>query len=62
MSLLAETPAAHGTLERWEQVERIRVSLRCGGLAMAMRGRPGAIDAIELELRLGSATGCAAPG
>ncbi len=50
MTLLAETLAAHGTLSRWEAVERIRVRLRCGGLAMAAKGRPGVLRELDATL------------
>jgi hypothetical protein len=40
MSLLEETIAAHGGLDRWRQIGSIDVALRCGGVAMPLKGQP----------------------
>lgn len=47
MSLLEEAIAAHGGIERWREVNRIRLTLRCGGIAMAMKGRPGVLRELD---------------
>lgn len=49
-ALLEETLAAHGGLERWRELDRIRVGLRCGGIAMAMKGRPGVLSDLDATL------------
>jgi hypothetical protein len=38
--LLDEAIAAHGGLARWQAVESIDVSLRCGGIALPCKGQP----------------------
>lgn len=40
MSLVEAAIAAHGGLERWQQLTTIDVSLRCGGIAMPFKGQP----------------------
>lgn len=50
MSLLDETLAAHGGLERWREIDRIRLRLRCGGLAMPMKGRPDAMRELHATI------------
>lgn len=41
MNLLEQAIAAHGGIERWRALKRIELTLRCGGIAMALKGRPG---------------------
>jgi hypothetical protein len=43
MSLLDEAIAAHGGIERWREIEAIEVALRCGGIAMPAKRRPGVL-------------------
>jgi hypothetical protein len=43
MSLLEEAIAAHGGMQRWHEVETIEVALRCGGIAMPAKRRPGVL-------------------
>lgn len=50
MTLLEEALAAHGGLERWREVQQIEVRLRCGGIAMAMKGRPGVLGDLHAVL------------
>lgn len=38
MSLVDEAIAAHGGIERWRAIESIDVTLRCGGVALPMKG------------------------
>ncbi|HWG09469.1 MAG TPA: hypothetical protein VN672_10745 [Solirubrobacteraceae bacterium] len=47
MTLLDETLAAHGGLERWREIETIEVALRCGGVAMALKRRPEALREVR---------------
>jgi hypothetical protein len=47
MSLLEETIAAHGGLERWREIEAIDVALRCGGVAMPLKRRPEALRSVR---------------
>lgn len=47
MSLLEEAIAAHGGRERWAELERITLTLRCGGIAMAMKGRHGVLGELN---------------
>lgn len=43
MSLLEEAIAAHGGMQRWRELKLIELTLRCGGIAMALKGRPGVL-------------------
>ncbi len=47
MSLVRETIDAHGGLSRWGEVSRIALRVRCGGIAMAMKGRPGVLRELD---------------
>jgi hypothetical protein len=47
MTLLEETLAAHGGLERWREIETIEVTLRCGGVAMPLKRRPEALQRVR---------------
>jgi hypothetical protein len=47
MSLVQEAIAAHGGLERWREISSIDVSLRCGGVAMALKRQPDALRRVE---------------
>ncbi len=47
MSLLEEAIAAHGGMERWRELKRIKLKLRCGGIAMALKGRPGVLRELD---------------
>lgn len=38
MSLLEEAIAAHGGMERWQQIDSLQVQLDCSGLALRMKG------------------------
>ncbi len=40
MSLLDDTIAAHGGLERWHAINSIEVTLRCGGIALPAKRQP----------------------
>ncbi|HEV2982495.1 MAG TPA: hypothetical protein VGX51_13790 [Solirubrobacteraceae bacterium] len=40
MSLLEEAIAAHGGMDRWMQIGSIDVALRCGGVALPLKGQP----------------------
>jgi hypothetical protein len=40
MSLLEETIAAHGGIDRWTEISSLEVALRCGGVAMPLKGQP----------------------
>jgi hypothetical protein len=51
VSLLEETIAAHGGGERFEAIEELDVSLRCGGIALATRGHPRALSSLEARAR-----------
>ena len=50
MSLLEEAIAAHGGMERWRELKRIKLKLRCGGIAMALKGRPGVLRALAASV------------
>ena len=50
MSLVEEAIAAHGGMERWRELDRIRLKLRCGGMAMAPKGRPGVLRELDATL------------
>ena len=47
MSLLEEAIAAHGGMERWRELKRIELRLSCGGIAMALKGRPGVLRELD---------------
>ena len=51
MSLLAEAIAAHGGAERFDAIDELAVSLRCGGMALATRGQPRALARLEARVR-----------
>jgi hypothetical protein len=40
MTLLDDAIAAHGGLERWQEIHAIDVTLRCGGIAMPLKSQP----------------------
>ncbi len=40
MTLLDDAIAAHGGLERWQEIDSIDVALRCGGIAMPSKRQP----------------------
>jgi len=40
VSLLERAISAHGGMDRWTQVTSIEVALRCGGVAMPLKGQP----------------------
>ena len=40
MTLLEDAIDAHGGLARWREIRSIDVSLRCGGIAMPLKGQP----------------------
>lgn len=52
MSLLDEAIAAHGGMDAFEALDELEVSLRCGGVALATRGQPGAISQLEARVFL----------
>lgn len=47
MSLLEEAIAAHGGMDRWRELKQIKLRLRCGGIAMALKGRPGVLRELD---------------
>lgn len=51
MSLLAEAIAAHDGAERFEAIDELAVSLRCGGVALPARGQPRALSRLEARVR-----------
>ena len=40
MTLLDDAITAHGGMERWQEIHSLEVSLRCGGIAMPLKGQP----------------------
>lgn len=52
MSLLEEAIAAHGGMERFLALGGLSVRLRCGGVALATRGRPRALARLHAHVRL----------
>lgn len=46
MSLLEEAIAAHGGLDRWRQIESLRVRLDCGGIALLTKGHAGSLRGV----------------
>jgi hypothetical protein len=51
VGLLGEAVAAHGGAERFDTIEEVHVSLRCGGVALPSRGQPGALSRLEARVR-----------
>jgi hypothetical protein len=43
VSLLEHAIDAHGGLARWREIQSIDVTLRCGGIAMALKGQPSVL-------------------
>jgi len=43
VGLLEHAIDAHGGLARWQEIQSIDVSLRCGGIAMALKGQPSVL-------------------
>ncbi len=50
MRLLDEAITAHGGMERWRELKRIKLNLRCGGIAMALKGRPGVLGELAASV------------
>jgi hypothetical protein len=47
MTLLSEAIAAHGGLDRWMAISSIEVTLRCGGVAMPLKGQPDVLRVVK---------------
>jgi len=43
VTLLEHAIDAHGGLARWREIRSIDVTLRCGGIAMPLKGQPSAL-------------------
>lgn len=52
MSLLEECIAAHGGSEAFERLDALRLRVRCGGLAMAMKLRARALSDVQARVDL----------
>jgi hypothetical protein len=52
LSLIELAIAAHGGRERWQELNRVRAHLHCGGVIWELKGHAGALDDINVDVDL----------
>lgn len=56
-NLLKMAIEAHGGLDRWSKLEKVKIHMLVGGMLWGAKGHPGLIDDTEFEVELGQQRG-----